>query len=122
MSHIQGPSFKQQSNNNNAPYTNPNSNFQTAQLGTAGNAILGSYSDVNISGIQQQTGNFREKLQARLGNAQLSDSKHYDSYGVEEQENEDDQSSSLKNSGLHHNNHHQFQGGDDDMESEYSNI
>ena len=29
---------------------------------------------------------------ARLGNAQLSDSKHYDSYGVEEQENEDDQS------------------------------
>ena len=39
---------------------------------------------------------------ARLGNAQLSDSKHYESYGVEEQENEDEQSSSLKNSGIHH--------------------
>jgi hypothetical protein len=34
--------------------------------------------------------NFREKLVARLGNAQLSDSKQYDSYGVEEQDNEDD--------------------------------
>jgi hypothetical protein len=35
---------------------------------------------------------------ARLGNAQLSDSKHYESYGVEEQENEDDALSSMKNS------------------------
>jgi hypothetical protein len=43
---------------------------------------------------------FREKLVARLGNAQLSDSKggNNDSYEVEEQENEDDQSSLMKNS------------------------
>ena len=43
---------------------------------------------------------FREKLVARLGNAQLSDSKggHNDSYEVEEQDNEDDQSSLMKNS------------------------
>ena len=50
--------------------------------------------------MSNQQLNFREKLVARLGNAQLSDSKggHNDSEGVLEQDNEDDQSSLMKNS------------------------
>ena len=57
-----------------------------------------SNTTVNQSALNQV--GFREKLVARLGNAQLSDSKggHNDSYAVEEQDNEDDQSSLMKNS------------------------
>jgi hypothetical protein len=46
---------------------------------------------VNNTQLDKGAG-FREKLVARLGNAQLSDSKylHNDSYGVEEQDNEEE--------------------------------
>ena len=61
---------------------------------------------------------FREKLVERLGNAQLSESKNNESYGVEEQENEDE---SLRgNSGLQ-----QYPAGAQEMDeggSEFSNL
>ena len=57
-----------------------------------------NHNQSNVQEYQDEKNSFgfREKLVARLGNAQLSDSKQYDSYGVEEQENED--ASSIKNS------------------------
>jgi hypothetical protein len=55
-------------------------------------------SSVNNTLLERGGVGFREKLVARLGNAQLSDSMNNESYGVEEQENEDE---SLRgNSGL----------------------
>ena len=62
----------------------------TFQYNTGANDL--SNSQINTSSVNntQLIGGFREKLVARLGNAQLSDSKHNDSYGVEEQDNEDD--------------------------------
>ncbi len=86
-----------------------------------------NHNDVSISQLNNSSANntliekgvgFREKLVARLGNAQLSDSKNNESYGVEEQENEDE---SLRgNSGLQ-----QYPVGAQEMDeggSEFSNL
>ena len=54
------------------------------------NSLINSHLSAGGAGAQ----NFREKLMARLGNAQLSDSKQYDSYGVEEEDNEESKNGS----------------------------
>jgi hypothetical protein len=96
----------------------------TFQYNTQANPNDLSNSQLNHSSVNntllvgdRATG-FREKLVARLGNAQLSESKNNESYGVEEQENEDE---SLRgNSGLQ-----QYRAGAQEMDeggSEFSNL